>query len=103
MRQSTPGKRIYKLINDEQRAHFLELVNIQKLNIKQAATLANIGYENAKIINKIYKEDGRDFRLTTKSKPGQTKKQRMMQENLKRQKLKLIQEFMSHSDTSSGG
>jgi hypothetical protein len=38
--------------------------------MKQAAAIAGIGYENAKIINKVYKNEGRDFRLTTKAKPG---------------------------------
>jgi hypothetical protein len=70
--------------------------------LKQAAKVAGIGYENAKIINKVFKNEGRDFRLTTKSKPGQTLSERMTREHNKRQRLLSSQKLDIDSNSGSG-
>ena len=36
--------------------------------IREAAEITNIGYENAKVINRVYKKEGRDFRLSLKNR-----------------------------------
>jgi hypothetical protein len=35
--------------------------------IREAAEITNIGYENAKVINRVYKNEGRDFRKSLKN------------------------------------
>jgi hypothetical protein len=36
--------------------------------IREAAQISNIGYENAKVIRKVFKKDGRDFKLSQKDR-----------------------------------
>ena len=47
---------------------FIDLVQNKKMLIREAAEITNIGYENAKVINRVYKNDGRDFRLSLKNR-----------------------------------
>ena len=35
--------------------------------IREAAEITNIGYENAKVINRVYRNEGRDFRKSLKN------------------------------------
>ena len=46
---------------------FLSLVHKQKKKIAEAARIANIGYENAKVINRVYKQQGRLLKLERKN------------------------------------
>ena len=55
----------YKRVNDEVRLKFLRLVHVENYNMKDAAKELDIGYENAKIINRKYKQEGRLTRLST--------------------------------------
>lgn len=47
---------------------FIDLVQNKKMLIREAAEITNIGYENAKVINRVYKKEGRDFRLSLKNR-----------------------------------
>ena len=46
---------------------FLSLVHKENMNIAKAARTANIGYENAKVINRVYKQQGRLHKLERKN------------------------------------
>ena len=41
----------------------------KKMKIRQAAIIAGIGYENAKVIKRIYRKEGRDTKICFKNKP----------------------------------
>ena len=41
----------------------------KKMKIRQAAKIADIGYENAKVIKRIYKREGRNTKISFKNKP----------------------------------
>jgi transposase len=56
----------YRLVSDELRQKLLSMVHDEQYTLKEAAKILNIGYENAKIINRAYRQDGRSSRITTK-------------------------------------
>lgn len=56
-------KRVYQFISDTQRKELLALLEDPAISIKQASRLCNIPYENAKLINRVYKNEGRTKRL----------------------------------------
>ena len=56
------SKRRYARVSNQQRDYFLELVHDKQTKLKKAAQLADIGYENAKAINRIYRKEGRNHR-----------------------------------------
>lgn len=62
-RRRQGARRRYTFITDTQRLKFLSLLQHTQMTIKQASTLCEIPYENAKLINKIYNEDGRLYRM----------------------------------------
>lgn len=41
----------------------------KQMKIRQAAMIAGIGYENAKVIKRIYRKEGRDTKICFKNKP----------------------------------
>ena len=41
----------------------------KKMKIKEAANFAGIGYENAKVIKRIYRREGRNTKICFKNKP----------------------------------
>lgn len=47
----------------------MELMKDKKMKIRQAAKLAGIGYENAKVIKRIFRKEGRDTKICFKNKP----------------------------------
>ena len=55
-------KRRYARVSNEQRDYFLDMVHVKKIKLKVAANLADICYENAKAINKVYRKEGRNHR-----------------------------------------
>lgn len=55
-------KRRYARVSNEQRDYFLDMVHNKQIKLKRAAQLANIGYENAKAINKVFRKEGRNHR-----------------------------------------
>ena len=61
--RAKPNKRVYKFITDLQRQQFLDCMLQPRTTIKQAALNCNIPYENAKLINRVYNNEGRAHRL----------------------------------------
>ena len=59
----------YKIVSTAQREQFIKLVAEKGLKIKSAANIVGIGYENAKLIIKIYKREGRTHKLCFKNVP----------------------------------
>jgi transposase len=56
------------MVSDQQRMLFIDLVQNKQMLIREAAEITNIGYENAKVINRVFKQDGRNIRLTSKNR-----------------------------------
>lgn len=52
-------------MSDTQRELFLDLVVTQNLKLAQAAKIADIGYENAKVIYRVFKSNGRRLKKRT--------------------------------------
>jgi len=48
-------KKRYRIVTNEKRQYFLQLMKDKKMKIRQAAKMADIGYENAKVIKRIFK------------------------------------------------
>ena len=53
-------------VSNSQRVQLLDLIHNQKHTITKAAQIANIKYENAKLINKIYIQQGRLNKINDK-------------------------------------
>ena len=49
----------YKYICDEARQRLIYLIHTEQMNIKNAAEICDIPYENAKVINKVFIDEGR--------------------------------------------
>ena len=47
----------YKIVTDKQRELFIFLVSTKNMLIREAAFICDIGYENAKVINRDYKQN----------------------------------------------
>jgi hypothetical protein len=52
-------------VTDTQRELFLDLVVIQNLSVAQSARIADIGYENSKVIYRTFKGNGRRLKKRT--------------------------------------
>jgi hypothetical protein len=52
-------------VSDTQRELFIDLVVKQNLKLAQAARIADIGYENAKVICRVFKSNGRRLKKRT--------------------------------------
>ena len=59
----------YKYIPDEDRERLIHLVHTEGETIKKAAEMCNIPYENAKVINKVFVDEGRTLKMR---RTGQT-------------------------------
>ena len=57
-KSTAPAVRKYARINDELRQQLISLLD-NNMSIKDAAKQIGINYENAKVINRIYREEGR--------------------------------------------
>ena len=53
-------------VTDSQRMQLLDLIHNQKYSITKAASISNINYENAKLINQVYVKHGRFQKITKK-------------------------------------
>lgn len=62
--------RHYQLISDEKRKELVGMVVRDQMRIIDAAKLANISYENAKAIVRVFKKSGRLTKKTTYTKRG---------------------------------
>ena len=88
------------MVTDQQRALFIDLVQHKKMPIREAAQISNIGYENAKIINRTYIKDGRSCRFTTKKRVGETLHERQKREHKNRKLVQLLDDAISDSSVS---
>lgn len=57
-KSTAPPVRKYARVNDELRQQLISLLD-DNMSIKDAAKQIGINYENAKVINRIYREEGR--------------------------------------------
>ena len=57
-KSTAPAVRKYARVNDELRQQLISLLD-DNMSIKDAAKQIGINYENAKVINRIYREEGR--------------------------------------------
>ena len=69
------GKNV--LIPDEKRSYLIDLIHTQNMKITMAAQIADIPYENAKLINKIYIKNGRFHKLKTRNKKDATSDEKL--------------------------
>jgi hypothetical protein len=60
-------KKKYHRVDNEKRAFLIELIFKQGIKIKRAAEIADVGYENAKFITKVYKKEGRNYKKSFKN------------------------------------
>ena len=60
----------YKIVSTAQREQFIKLVTEKGLKIKSAANIVGIGYENAKLIIKIYKREAELINFVLKMYPS---------------------------------
>ena len=51
--------RKYNTTSNKQRYQFIKLIDGQDYSIKEAADMVGINYENAKVIQRIYRSQGR--------------------------------------------
>ena len=58
-----PKKREYQFIDDDTKISFLDLVWKHGWTIKEAARRLGIPYENAKLINRSFRAEGRILRV----------------------------------------
>ena len=70
------------------------------MSIKRASEIADIGYENAKIINRTYIKDGRTCRFTTKKRVGETFHERQKREQKNRKLIQLLNDTISDVSVS---
>ena len=79
--------RFYKKITDQDRQRLIAAVNEQGLSIKKASEEANIPYENAKAMLRIYREESRTVKRTTRRRQ---KSKKITKEHSDKSNAKLI-------------
>ena len=64
----------YALVDDEKRMHLINLIYEKGQSIAQAARNAGINYNAAKVVNNIWKKEGRVNKKTERKCRGHSKK-----------------------------
>ena len=59
---TTKDKRLYKFIPNQRRLKFIDMIYNHQATIKEAAIKCAIPYENAKVLNRLFKKEGRILR-----------------------------------------
>lgn len=70
-------KGTYNKIPDCVRDKLVELVVVEKLKIKEAASILQLKYSTAKTIHKVFKRENRTFKCTTRSRCPEIPKERI--------------------------
>jgi transposase len=67
----------YNKIPDQVRDKLVELVVVENLTIKDAATVLKLKYSTAKTIYKVFKKENRTFKCTTRSRCPEVPKEKI--------------------------
>ena len=66
-------KKQYKIVSNQQRRLFIDLVQNKNMLIREAAEICDIGYENAKVINRVSKRHNKQIVSVDKQTPANSK------------------------------